>query len=267
MSSNDGERRMVFDLRGRRKNAVRVVYAILAVLMGASLFLLGGAGGIGDLFGGGGGSATDAAKQYEQQAEKIERQLRKQPNDPELLRALTRQQVYAGNALSLQDPQTGEVQLTNESRPLLQSASESWSQYLKATDEPSSATAQLMAPALFSLAQSSVAPGEIQANLGAAAEAQAILADTRPSIGTLSTLAIYQYYAFDWAGAKKSGDRARGYATSKFERKSLENRLDEVEKNARAFQKQLTEYNKANKGRGKESLENPLGGLGGSVGQ
>lgn len=253
---------MVFDLRGRRKNVVRVVYAILALLMAASLMIFLGPGTLGDIFQSNTGSPTDAAKQYEEQAEKIERQLRKQPDDPDLLRALTRQRVYAGNALSLQDPQTGEVQLTAESRPLLQSASESWSRYLKATDEPSAATAQLMAPALFSLAQSSVAPGEIQANLAAAAEAQEILADARPSIGTLSTLAIYQYYAFDWDGAKKSGDQARGYATSKFERKSLENRLKEVEKSARGFEKQLTEYNKANKGRGKESLENPLGGLG-----
>jgi len=38
----DGERRMLFDIRGRRKNVVKVVYAILAVMMGASLFLVVG---------------------------------------------------------------------------------------------------------------------------------------------------------------------------------------------------------------------------------
>ena len=38
----DGERRMLFDIRGRRKHVVRVVYAILAILMGASLFLVVG---------------------------------------------------------------------------------------------------------------------------------------------------------------------------------------------------------------------------------
>ena len=33
---------MVFDIRGRRKHVVKVVYAILALLMGASLFLVVG---------------------------------------------------------------------------------------------------------------------------------------------------------------------------------------------------------------------------------
>ena len=45
----DGERRMLFDLRGRRKNVVKVVYAILAVMMGASLFLVVGPVNIGEL--------------------------------------------------------------------------------------------------------------------------------------------------------------------------------------------------------------------------
>ncbi len=43
----DGERRMLFDIRGRRKHVVRVVYAILALLMGASLFLVVGPFNIG----------------------------------------------------------------------------------------------------------------------------------------------------------------------------------------------------------------------------
>ena len=44
MASDGGERRMLFDIRGRRKNVVKVVYAILAVLMGLSLFLVAGPG-------------------------------------------------------------------------------------------------------------------------------------------------------------------------------------------------------------------------------
>jgi len=37
MASNDGEHRMLFDIRGRRrKNVVRVVYAILALLMASA---------------------------------------------------------------------------------------------------------------------------------------------------------------------------------------------------------------------------------------
>ena len=47
------QRRMVFDIRGRRKNVVKVVYAALAILMGASLILVAGPGiNFGSLFGG-----------------------------------------------------------------------------------------------------------------------------------------------------------------------------------------------------------------------
>ena len=42
MAQGGKEHRMVFDIRGRRKHVVKVVYAVLAVLMGASLFLVVG---------------------------------------------------------------------------------------------------------------------------------------------------------------------------------------------------------------------------------
>ena len=84
MASGD-ERRMVFDIRGRRRVAVKVVYAVLAVLMGASLFLVVGPVNIGELFNEGSSSSSEAAKQFEQQAERIERKLAKDPDNPALL--------------------------------------------------------------------------------------------------------------------------------------------------------------------------------------
>ena len=77
--ASSGERRLVFDTRGKRKHVVRVVYAILALLMGGSLFLVVGAG-----------QHRLAARQLEQlqqrqprcfdeQAERIERRLAKRP--------------------------------------------------------------------------------------------------------------------------------------------------------------------------------------------
>ena len=67
-----GERRMLFDIRGRRKHVVRVVYAILALLMGASLFLVVGPFNIGNLINSG-SSANSTAKVLDEQAERIER--------------------------------------------------------------------------------------------------------------------------------------------------------------------------------------------------
>ena len=52
MAAKDGERRMLFDIRGRRKHVLRVVYAILALLMGGSLFLVVGPFNLAELIGG-----------------------------------------------------------------------------------------------------------------------------------------------------------------------------------------------------------------------
>src|SRR6185436_15873177 len=110
-----GERRMLFDIRGRRKHVVRVVYAILALLMAASLFLVVGPfSGIGNLFNT--GSSTSAAEISQEQAEKIEAKLRLEPENPELLAALTRRRIAAGNALTETNSVTGFVELLPEGR-------------------------------------------------------------------------------------------------------------------------------------------------------
>ena len=260
----DDERRMVFDIRGRRKNVVKVVYGVLALLMGASLFLVVGPAPLSDLFGTK-DAVNSAAIQLEEQAERIEHKLVKNPDDPALLLNLTRARISAGNSLAVINPETGGAEITPEGRVQLLKASSNWSEYLKATDEPSAGGAQLVAPALYTLAQISRSGAEAEANVRAAAAAQQLVADQRPSLGSLSTLAIYRYFSFDFAGAKKARNEAAKHANTKFERENLGNELDEISKRAHEFQKQLAEFNKATKGQGKESLKNPLGGLGGST--
>ncbi len=258
--AGDGEHKMLFDIRGRRKNVVKVVYAILALLMGASLFLVVGPAPLQDLFGGGG--TSNGAGQLEEQVERIERKLKKDPEDPELLLTLSRAQVNVGNTLATINPETGEVAYTPESAQSLQEASETWSKYLKATDEPNPGGAQTMAQALFALAQLARTGPEAELNVRAAANAQQIVADSRPSLGSLSTLAIYRYYSFAYDQAAKVRKQAIPYANTKFERENLENELDQIEKRAHEFQKQLLEIEKeAKKARaeGKGSVVNPLG--------
>ncbi|HWJ42348.1 MAG TPA: hypothetical protein VNR67_02845, partial [Solirubrobacterales bacterium] len=73
------EHRMLFDLRGgRRGKIVKVVYATLAVLMGLSLFLVVGGFNLSELFTDN-GSSGDASKSYEEQAERVEAKLVKNP--------------------------------------------------------------------------------------------------------------------------------------------------------------------------------------------
>jgi hypothetical protein len=262
MAKNDGERRMVFDIRGRRKNVVKVVYAILALLMGLSLFILAGSGGIASIFNSG-TSSSDAAQQFEDQAVVLERKLKKDPEDPDLLLALTRQRINAGNTLATINPETGTPELTIEARQQYEQASNTWSEYLKATDEPSPSGAQLTAPMFFSLAETSSTVGEAEANVAAAAAAEKIIATARPSLNSLSTLAIYTYFTFDYAAADKAGEEAKKFTNSKFERENLENQLEETKKRAVEAEKRFAEYKKASKGQGKEALQSPLGGLSG----
>ncbi len=251
---------MVFDIRGRRKNVVKVVYAILALLMGLSLFLLAGSGGIGSIFNSGG--SANPASQFEDQAARIERKLRKSPEDPALLLGLTRTQINTGNALAEVNPETGQVAYTPESRQQLEAASETWSKYLKVADEPNPGAAQLTAQAFFGLAQVARTFAEADANLRAAVKAQQIVAEAQPSLGSLSTLAIYRLYIFDYKGAAQARKEAIPYANTKFERENLGNELDQIEKRAQEFQKlrQTTEKEaKEARKNGEPGIPSPLG--------
>ncbi|HEX4670412.1 MAG TPA: hypothetical protein VH275_10630 [Solirubrobacterales bacterium] len=260
MAKRDGERRMVFDTGGRRRGVVKVVYAILAVLMGLSLLLVVGPAPLQDLFGVN-NSVSRAADQFEEQAERTERKLKKSPEDPALLLSLTRARINAGNSLAESNPETGEIAYTPESRQQLQAASESWSKYLKATDEPNAGGAQVTAQALFGLAQTSRTGAEAEANIRAAAQAQRVVAESRPSLGSLSTLAIYRYYSFDFKGAAEARKKAATYANTKFERENLGNELDQIAKRGHEFQKQLVEIEKEAKkarAKGEGAVANPL---------
>lgn len=259
---------MVFDVRGKRRGVVKVVYAILALLMGLSLFLLGAGGSLSSIFGGN-GSSTSASQVFEEQAQRIERKLVKNPEDPSLLLNLTRTRVNAGNAAA-GVTSTGEVAQTLESREQFNEASAAWSEYLEATDEPNPGVAQLMSNTLFTLAGISSSSAEAEANVQAAAEAQAIVAKNRPSVGSLSTLSLFKLYTFQYAEAEKVKKEAIALMNSKFERESFENQYEEVEKRAKEFQKQLKESEKAQKQGAEanpETLENPLGLGGTSLGE
>ncbi len=205
---------MLFDLRGgRRGKAVKVVYAVLAILMGASLFLTVGPLNIGEIFGGGGGD-INAAEPYEEQAERIEVRLKKEPDNPNLLLSLTRAQVNAGNAGVTVEP-SGEQLLTPEAVQAYQEADQSWSEYLEATDEPNAGLAQLVAPMMITLAELSSNYPQADQRIEAAAEAQGIVAKDRPSLNSLSTLAFYTYFTGDFKAAEKARAEAKKLATAK----------------------------------------------------
>ena len=262
--AESGERRMLFDIRGRRKHVVRVVYAILALLMGASLFLVVGPFSIGNLIGN--GSTTSAAKVLQEQAERTEQKLRREPQSETLLLALTRERVSAANSLTEVNSETGATVLTPEGRGELERGIEAWGSYLKQASEPRANTALLVSQGYFSLAESSTSFEEAIENVEGAAKTQRIAAEAQPTINSLTTLAIYEYYAGNFAAGDKAVSEAEAKAPTKAEAKEIGKQMAEFRKRGKAFEAQKKEAAKEEKKLGKERLQNPLGGLSGSTG-
>jgi len=228
------EHRMLFDLRGgRRGQVVKVVYALLAVLMGLSLFLVIGGFNLAELFNSG-TSTGDAAKPYEEQAERLEVKLKKDPDNPDLLLSLTRAQVNAGNAQVTVEA-SGQQAFTPEAIQAYEEADQTWSEYLKATDEPNAGLALLMSPTLLKLGEFSRTYPEADTNVKAAVEAQRIVAEERPSINAFTTLAYYTYFTGDFAAAEKAEKEAKKLAGGKSEVEAIDKQLAEIEKNARRY--------------------------------
>jgi uncharacterized protein HemY len=254
---------MVFDIRGRRRHVVKFVYAILALLMGLSLFLVTGAININSILGTS-SSSESAVSSLEKQAENVEAKLAKSPGDEDLMAGLTRTRLSIANAMITSG--AGESQGgVEEVKQQLALASEDWSNYVEAASTPSAGLAVQVSPSLFQLAELSSNASEAAENIKAATEAQEIVAKSRPSLNSYSTLAFYTLFTQNYKAAEEALKKATGLAHSKFERESLENKYEEVEKNAKEFGKQLkSEKATKSKSSGKEALENPLQGLGGS---
>src|SRR5215217_3415112 len=119
---------MLFDVRGRRKHVVRVVYAILALLMAGSLFLTVGPFSIGELGGGGTRSAADV---LDEQSERIEERLAKDPDNPAMLLSLARARIGAANAGVEKDPATGQTIISKEAQTDYEAGIQAWNRYLK----------------------------------------------------------------------------------------------------------------------------------------
>jgi hypothetical protein len=259
--ASSGERRMLFDTRGRRKNVIRVVYAVLALLMGGSLFLVIGPFNLAELVGS--SSSSSATKVFDEQVERIEGRLAQDPNDEQLLLTLTRAQINAANS-QLETVGAGETPtVSQEAVKDFEAASQSWNSYLKqAGDEPNPTAAQFIAVTFFRLAESATSVLEAQENIAFATQAQQIAAKERPNVNSLSTLAIYQYFNGEFKGGDETEKKAAAESSSKAEKKSIERQLAQYRKQAEPFNQQKKELARVQKQVNKEQLQNSLGGLG-----
>jgi tetratricopeptide (TPR) repeat protein len=263
--AESGERRMLFDTRGRRKNVIRVVYTVLALLMGGSLFLTVGPFNLSELVGGGTtGNAADVAHERE---ERLEERLARSPNDAGMLLELTRARISAAQAQTDVDPQTGVPGTPPaDAQDDYDEALESWNRYLEAAgDEVSPSGAQLVAQTYFGLAErGSVSFSDIQENLDTAVRAQRIVAAELSNFGAYSSLAIYEYFNGNFEAGDKAAKRAIATAPSKAEGKAAKKQLAEFRKRAKRYVSQTERVAKAEQA-GKPApgeFQNPFGGFG-----
>ncbi|MGB7587616.1 MAG: hypothetical protein WBM00_02795 [Solirubrobacterales bacterium] len=212
----------------------------------------------------GGSSTRNTATVLEEQAERIERRLAKNPEDENLLLALTRTRLSVGRALVEVNPETGEETVTPEARAAYEEGLADWKRYRKrAGSEPSVSLAQLVAGTSFRLAEASfVGIYDIETHIAEAARAQRIVASQRPSVGSLTTLAIYEYFDADFNGGDQATKEAEAKAPSKAEAKNIETQLADYRKRAKKLQKELRRYAKLESERSKQALSsNPFSNL------
>lgn len=246
--ADDGERRMLFDTRGKRRNVIRVVYATLALLMGTSLFFVVGPVNIGEIVGN--SASTEASELFEDEAERIEERLKTEPGKEEqLLIRLTRTRINAGNSQVEVEPGELTQEVTPEAEDEYEKAQAAWDRYLENVDgQPNSSVAQLVALTFFRVAESpSSNIRAIEENVAQAAEAQRIVVEQQPSIGSLTTLAYYEYFNGNFKAGERAKRRALKEANSKAEEKAIEGQLTELRKNAKQFDQQRKQLSEAEK--------------------
>ena len=249
---------MLFDLRGKRRRFIQVVYALLAALFLISFvgFGIGSdvSGGIFDALGVGGGNGGSSNPQYESQIESAEQRLAEDPKDENALVELARVHFLAGQNALEADEQTGQPVVTDESRVQFDESVSAWERYLKLESRNPDANAAGL-----------VVQGYVLLNdAEGAAETQRIVTEARPSQGAYSNLAFYLYAAGDIEGGDEAAKQAVAEAEGS-QRAGVQKQLARIRKAAEKQEEQLKKQAKSAP-EGANPLQSPLGGgLGGSA--
>lgn len=207
---------MLFDLRARgRRNAIKVIYASLALLMGGGLVLFGIGGEVqGGLF--------DAFREENQQldddtfrkrAEAAEARARANPRDPAAWAEVARRRYQVAGENS--DPNTGAF--NEKGLADVRTAVAAWERHVRlAGDKADPSVARIMVNAYVILDQLDKAVG---------AQEVIVEAEDKPTSKQYETLAVYAYAA----GQTRKGDLAAAKAVElapKDEREALKGRLE-----------------------------------------
>jgi hypothetical protein len=214
---------MLFDLGGRRKNVVKVVYAALAVLMGGGLvfFGVGGSvsGGLLDAFTG--GNQVEGNEEIQKSIDSREKTLETQPRNEAALRGLVRD--YYQQA-STKIPE-GAAQFPPEAMPDLQKSSAYWQRYVKIAGDKVNLSLAGLAGQLYG-AEALNRPDDAQ-------EVYRVIAERNNDVNSYAQLVSAATIAGDQRTVDLATIKALDLAP-KGQRKEVEKQLKEIKRQAQA---------------------------------
>ncbi|MGB6425932.1 MAG: hypothetical protein WBF18_11700 [Solirubrobacterales bacterium] len=257
---------MLFDIRGKRKRFIQVIYVFLALLLGGGLVLFGiggdANGGLGDLLGISSNSGSDGSTEFNDEVEAAESRLATDPENPAALLSLARYSYLNGQQSLEVDEEQGTQVVTDEARTDFEASIDAWERYLKANKgQPDASVATLIFRAYTSVAFDSTSPVTIQRRLDGAQDAAAVIAAERPGPTSFLDLASLAYLAGDTKTADKAAKQALAALPDDTGRPALKSQLESAEQQGKQIQKQLKQQAE---NPDQNALEDPLGTLGGA---
>ena len=262
---------MLFDLRGKRKRVVQVIYVGLALLMGVGLVGLGiggsANGGILDALGiGGGGGGQSASSINQEQIDKANATLETSPKDQPALLKLSRYEFLAGRDTDNVDSQTGQRTQTEASIGHYEKSVDAWQRYLATKPANPDDQVATLAVQAYELTIDPTAPlGDD--DLSRLVKTAQIVADARPSFVTFEQLTGYAYIGGDDKAAAAAAKRATELAASDAQRKEIKQVVKQAKQSREAILAQRKQQSQSGTGQlgggdaGAGSLGDPGAGL------
>jgi tetratricopeptide (TPR) repeat protein len=259
---------MLFDLKGKRKRTVQVTYVILAILFGGSLVLFGvgsnAPGGLVDAITGnsssGSGINTDT---FERQVKQAQTKTRVNPKDPKAWADLAQAELALARAGDNFDQATG--QFKEGAVDPVEKATRAWERHLKLKPKkPDANTAVLMVPAYATLLR--FGRGDPLAQFEAAAHAQEIFAEARPSPNSWFELASILFQIGKIERAEGAADKAIAL-TPKDQRNVVQGQIDDLRKQGLKTKRQLAKSEKQAEKAARDARKSGQDPFGASPGQ
>lgn len=257
---------MLFDLRGKRKRLIQVVYAFLALLIAFGLIFLGiGSGTSGGLLDslGLGSNSANSDPQYQQEVDDANSKLESNPKDTQALLTVARYEYLIGQQQMDVNDQ-GVPVINQDAAASFGKATDAWERYVAALpkgEQPNPAVAGLIAQAYANVAGTQQDVTEFTRTHGRAGDAATVVAIKSPNPTSWLRVAAYYYYSGQPDKGKQAGEKAIKSA-DKADRNAVQQQLDQFEKASGQIEKALKSSSKSSQ----SSLQNPLAPLGGSTG-